>query len=73
MLDGGRVRHRGVRRHPLRRHGANRQPAVAYYARKPGEGAYRPFALDVLRIEDGEITEIVAFPVSAAFGLPPTL
>ena len=52
---------------------ANRQPAVAYYARKPGDGAYRPFALDVLRIEDDQITEIIAFPVSAAFGLPPTL
>jgi RNA polymerase sigma-70 factor (TIGR02960 family) len=52
---------------------ANRQPAVAYYARKPGEDAYRPFALDVLRIENDQITEIIAFPISAAFGLPPTL
>jgi RNA polymerase sigma-70 factor (ECF subfamily) len=52
---------------------ANRQPAVAYYARKPGEDAYLAFALDVLRIEDGQITDIVAFPVHAAFGLPPTL
>jgi RNA polymerase sigma-70 factor (TIGR02960 family) len=53
--------------------GANRQPAVAYYARKPGDDAFRPFALDVLRIEDDQIAEVIAFPVSAAFGLPPTL
>jgi RNA polymerase sigma-70 factor, ECF subfamily len=54
---------------------ANRQPAVAYYVRQPGEDHHRALALDVLRIEDGEIAEIVAFPSSmyAAFGLPPTL
>jgi RNA polymerase sigma-70 factor (ECF subfamily) len=52
---------------------ANRQPAVANYARKPGDDAYRLFAIDVLRIEDGQITEILAFPPSAMFGLPPTL
>jgi RNA polymerase sigma-70 factor (ECF subfamily) len=52
---------------------ANRQPAVANYVRKPGDSAYRAFALDVLRIEGGEITDIVTFPVHPAFGLPPEL
>ncbi len=54
---------------------ANRQPAVACYLQRAGEGAFRPLALDVLRIEDGTITEIVTFPgeeVFEAFGLPPT-
>jgi RNA polymerase sigma-70 factor, ECF subfamily len=54
---------------------ANRQPAVANYIRKPGSDTYVALALDVLQIEDGEITEIVAFPdtVFSAFGLPATL
>jgi RNA polymerase sigma-70 factor (ECF subfamily) len=41
--------------------GANRQPAVAWYLRRPGEAAHRPLALDVLRLEDGAITEITTF------------
>jgi RNA polymerase sigma-70 factor (ECF subfamily) len=56
---------------------ANRQPAVACYVRKPGEAAFHPLALDVLRIEDGSVAEIVAFsldaPLLEALGLPPTL
>jgi RNA polymerase sigma-70 factor (ECF subfamily) len=52
---------------------ANRQPAVATYVRKPGTDTYCPLAIDVLRIERGEIAEILAFPISPAFGLPPTL
>jgi RNA polymerase sigma-70 factor, ECF subfamily len=54
---------------------ANRQPAVANYVREPGEEDYRGFALDVLRIEDGDIAEIVTFGPSVypAFGLPLTL
>jgi RNA polymerase sigma-70 factor (TIGR02960 family) len=54
---------------------ANRQPAVANYIRKPGSDIHVALALDVLRIEDGEITEIIAFPdtVFPAFGLPATL
>jgi RNA polymerase sigma-70 factor (ECF subfamily) len=52
---------------------ANRQPAVACYL--PREGAWRPFALDVLRIADGEIAEIVTFPLpdAARLGLPAAL
>jgi RNA polymerase sigma-70 factor (ECF subfamily) len=56
---------------------ANRQPAVAAYVRKPGESSYRPLALDVLRIEDGAVAEIVAFPLEPplidALGLPEKL
>jgi RNA polymerase sigma-70 factor (TIGR02960 family) len=54
---------------------ANRQPAVAYYVLKPGDDAYRALALDVLRIEEGEIAEIVAFAPDRfpALGLPATL
>lgn len=45
---------------------ANRQPAVAFY--NHGEA----MALDVIRIEDGMITEIITFPPTAfeEFGLP---
>ena len=51
---------------------ANLQPAVAYYRCQPGDSTWRALALDVLRIEDGLITEIVAFMPEnfPAFGLP---
>ena len=51
----------------------NRQPAVANYVVRDGVG--RPFALDVLRIADGEVADIVAFPIDdpARFGLPGVL
>ena len=56
---------------------ANRQPAVANYVKKPGDTHYRPFLLDVLRIEAGGIAEIVAFELPElllnAFALPKTL
>ena len=55
---------------------ANRLPAVANYIRKPGDTHYRPFMLDVLRIEAGGIAEIVAFELPAmldAFALPSAL
>jgi RNA polymerase sigma-70 factor (ECF subfamily) len=55
---------------------ANIQPAVANYVRRPGDTKYRAFALDVLRIEDGALAEIIAFslePFLDALGLPPTL
>src|ERR671923_230814 len=54
----------------------NRQPAVACYLKRAGETEYRPLALDVLRIEDGAVAEIVAFdlePLLARLGLPATL
>lgn len=41
---------------------ANRQPAVAAYVLAPGDTTWRALAIDVLRIEEGVITEIVTFP-----------
>jgi RNA polymerase sigma-70 factor, ECF subfamily len=54
---------------------ANRQPAVASYIRRAGDPRHAPMALDVLRIEDGLVAEIVTFGVEVfpAFGLPPAL
>jgi RNA polymerase sigma-70 factor (ECF subfamily) len=51
---------------------ANLQPAVAAYVCRPGDFAWRAMALDVLRIEEGLITEIVVFPPDTfpLFGLP---
>jgi RNA polymerase sigma-70 factor (ECF subfamily) len=51
---------------------ANLQPAVACYRCLPGDSTWRSLALDVLRIEDGLITEIVVFPPDSfqAFKLP---
>ena len=51
---------------------ANMQPAVATYVCRPGDSAWRALALDVLRIEEGLITEIVVFPPDTfpLFGLP---
>jgi RNA polymerase sigma-70 factor (ECF subfamily) len=54
---------------------ANRQPAVANYVRKPGDEGYTPMALDVVRIVDGEVADIVTFDGSVFpwFGLPESL
>ena len=51
---------------------ANLQPAVASYVRPPGDSTWRALALDVLRIEEGLITEIVTFVPDTfpLFGLP---
>ena len=51
---------------------ANRQPAVACYVRSPGEDAHTPLAIDVLRIQDGAVADIVTFgpDVFPRFGLP---
>jgi RNA polymerase sigma-70 factor (ECF subfamily) len=53
----------------------NRMPAVAAYVRPPGEHAWRPQVLDVLRVADGKIIEITAFAGSfiPRFGLPDSL
>jgi RNA polymerase sigma-70 factor (TIGR02960 family) len=54
---------------------ANRQPAVAAYLRRPGDAEYEPLAIDVLRIQDGAVTDIVVFgsDTFGAFGLPRSL
>jgi RNA polymerase sigma-70 factor (ECF subfamily) len=51
---------------------ANLQPAVAAYVCGPGDSIWRALALDVLRIEEGLITEIVTFSPDTfpLFGLP---
>jgi RNA polymerase sigma-70 factor (TIGR02960 family) len=51
---------------------ANRQPAVGIYQRRVGEENYRPMAIDVLRMVDGVVGEIVTFVPGqfAALGLP---
>jgi RNA polymerase sigma-70 factor (ECF subfamily) len=53
----------------------NRQPAVACYVRNVGADHYRALAIDVLRIEDGAIAEIVVFDgrLFASLGLPTRL
>jgi RNA polymerase sigma-70 factor (ECF subfamily) len=53
----------------------NRQPAVAVYCCRPGEDVHRALALDVLRVEDGRISEILTFVpgVFASLGLPAAL
>jgi RNA polymerase sigma-70 factor (ECF subfamily) len=54
---------------------ANRQPAAACYRQKPGETVFRALALDVLRIEQGEIADITSFTgaLFPAFRLATTL
>jgi RNA polymerase sigma-70 factor (ECF subfamily) len=51
---------------------ANLQPAVACYVLQPGDSTWRALAIDVLRIEEGVITEIVTFPgdIFPRFDLP---
>ena len=54
---------------------ANRQPALACYVRHPGVDHASPMALDVLRIVDGAIAEIITFDGSVFgwLGLPDRL
>jgi RNA polymerase sigma-70 factor (TIGR02960 family) len=51
---------------------ANRQPAVANYVKRPGDDAYAPLAIDVVRFQEGAVVEIVTFgaEVFPAFELP---
>jgi RNA polymerase sigma-70 factor (ECF subfamily) len=54
---------------------ANGQPGAACYLRRVGDSTFRPFAICVLRIEDGKIAGIAAFEQPSlfpAFGLPPS-
>jgi RNA polymerase sigma-70 factor (ECF subfamily) len=54
---------------------ANRHPATAAYLRPTGESEYRLEAVNVLRIEQGEIAEVTTFAPSLcrAFDLSPIL
>ncbi|MGW0229976.1 RNA polymerase subunit sigma-70 [Actinopolymorpha singaporensis] len=53
----------------------NRQPAVAFYLWRKSEDAYLPLTIDVLRITDGAITEIITFHADQfpRLGLPERL
>jgi RNA polymerase sigma-70 factor (ECF subfamily) len=55
---------------------ANGQPGAAGYLRRPGQTAFVPFVLTVLRLEGGRVTDIAAFEqpsMFTAFGLPASL
>jgi RNA polymerase sigma-70 factor, ECF subfamily len=55
---------------------ANGQPAAAGYLRRPGQAAFFPFVLAVLRFEHGRLIDIAAFEqpsMFTAFGLPVSL
>ncbi|MFC7485872.1 RNA polymerase subunit sigma-70 [Knoellia sp. CPCC 206453] len=54
---------------------ANRQPAIAFYQWQASEGAYLPLTLDVVRIADGKVAEIITFHDDQfpRFGLPESL
>jgi RNA polymerase sigma-70 factor, ECF subfamily len=49
---------------------ANGQPALAFYSWDDNEGAYMPFALNVLTLRGNQISDVVAF-VARAIDLPP--
>ena len=44
---------------------ANGQPALGYYCWSEGEGAYLPFALNVLTLRGRQISEVDAFIIRA--------
>jgi RNA polymerase sigma-70 factor (ECF subfamily) len=54
---------------------SNGQPAIACYVRTPGDAEFRPLAIDVLRLHDGVVAEIVVFDGAwmERFELPATL
>ena len=55
---------------------ANRQLGSAGYLRQPGATAYRPLGLELLRIEQGQVSEITMFVTAelfSAFELPASL
>ena len=54
---------------------ANGQPAIAAYVRKPGDAAYEPLTIELLRVRNGVVTEVVNFDraMFRHFGLPATL
>jgi RNA polymerase sigma-70 factor (ECF subfamily) len=55
---------------------ANGQPGAAGYLRRPGETAFSPFVLGVLRFEHGQLIDIAAFEQPSmfpVFGLPDRL
>ncbi|MFD2078473.1 RNA polymerase sigma-70 factor, ECF subfamily [Actinopolymorpha cephalotaxi] len=63
---------RGLRAVPT---SVNRQAAIAFYLWQEKEGAYLPLTIDVLRIADGKIAEIITFHADQfpRLGLPERL
>jgi RNA polymerase sigma-70 factor, ECF subfamily len=45
----------------------NHQPAAASYVRRAGDSAFHALAVDVLRVEDGLITEVLSFEHTETF------
>jgi RNA polymerase sigma-70 factor, ECF subfamily len=69
----GSEKHAAVGEHLLVPAHANLQPAVAIYLRGPGEAQYRPLALEVLRVVEGRVIEVVDWgrpELFEEFGLP---
>ncbi|MCW2765874.1 MAG: polymerase, sigma-24 subunit, subfamily [Nocardioides sp.] len=54
---------------------ANRMPAAGSYLRRPGDTIFRPYKLDVIRVEGDRIAEITTFGprMFPALGLPEVL
>jgi RNA polymerase sigma-70 factor (ECF subfamily) len=55
---------------------ANRQPGAAGYLRRPGQAAFTPFVLTIVRFEHGRLIDVAAFEqpsMFTAFGLPASL
>lgn len=50
---------------------ANGQPAIGRYAWFEDEGAYLPFAIEVLTLDAGRITQLTSFMAPAALGRDP--
>jgi RNA polymerase sigma-70 factor, ECF subfamily len=53
--------------------GANLQPALAFYVRRPADTEFRAFAIDLFRIEGDKVVEITSYsgdPVFESFRLP---
>ena len=66
----------GVRDVRLVRTSANGQPALAAYNRRPEDGRFRPYALQVLSLRGDRISQIDGFVIPAhfaLFGLPDVL
>ena len=74
-LDRRRVRIGGVRQHAVRGHPRQRSARGRGLCAQAGRRRYEPLAIDVLRVQDGVVTEIVTFDgaVFEHFDLPATL
>lgn len=71
-VESGYAEMSGLRAVPT---SANRQPALGYYEWREDEGAYLPLTVDVLRVVDGRIAEILTFHADQfpRLGLPERL